>query len=56
MSIDFGSRPLAEMQEPMESIWFKALMRFGLYLMLASFLIMGAEVVYALYQLAGMIL
>jgi hypothetical protein len=56
MSIDFGSRPLAAMREPTESIWFKALMRFGLYLMLVAFLIMGAEVVYALYQLAGLIL
>jgi hypothetical protein len=56
MSIDFGSRPLAAMQEPTESFWFKALMRFGLYLMLVAFLIMGAEVVYALYQLAGLIL
>ena len=52
MSIDFGLRPLAQMQEPMESFWFKALMRFGLYLMLVAFLIMGAEVAYALYQLA----
>lgn len=56
MSIDFGSRPLAAMQEPTESFWFKALMRFGLYLMLAAFLIMGAEVAYALYQLAGLML
>jgi hypothetical protein len=56
MSIEFRSRPLAAVQEPMESIWFKALMRFGLYLMLVAFLIMGAEVAYALYQLAGMIL
>jgi K+ transporter len=56
MSIDFGSRRLASVQGPMESIWFKALMRFGLYLMLVAFLIMGAEVAYALYQLASLIL
>ena len=56
MSIDFGLRPLAAMQEPTESFWFKALMRFGLYMMLVAFLIMGAEVAYALYQLASLIL
>jgi hypothetical protein len=56
MSIEFGSRPLATVREPGESIWFKALMRFGLYLMIVAFLIMGAEVAYALYQLAGLIL
>jgi hypothetical protein len=56
MSIDFGPRPLASMREPSESFWFKALMRFGIYLMVAAFVIMGAEVAYALYQLAGLIL
>jgi hypothetical protein len=56
MSIDVGSRALAAMREPTESIWFKTLMRFGLYLMLVAFLLMGAEVAYALYQLAGLIL
>jgi hypothetical protein len=56
MSIEFGSRSLAAMPERGESIWFKTLMRFGLYLMIMAFLIMGAEVAYALYQLAGMIL
>jgi hypothetical protein len=56
MSIEFGPRPLAAMREPGESIWFKALMRFGLYLMIVAFVVMGAEVAYVLYQLAGMIL
>jgi hypothetical protein len=31
-------------------------MRFGLYLMIAAFILMGAEVAYALYQLAGLVL
>jgi hypothetical protein len=35
-------------------VW--ALMRFGLYLMIAAFIIMGAEVAYALYQLATLVL
>jgi hypothetical protein len=56
MSIDFGSRPLATMREPKESIWFKTIMRFGLYLMIVALLVMGAEVAYSLYQLAGLIL
>jgi hypothetical protein len=56
MSIEIGPRPYAAMREPTESIWFKALMRFGFFLMFAAFIIMGAEVVYALYQLATLIL
>jgi hypothetical protein len=31
-------------------------MRFGLYLMIAAFIIMSAEVAYVLYQLAGLVL
>jgi hypothetical protein len=31
-------------------------MRYGLYLMLAAFILMGAELAYALYQLAGLVL
>jgi hypothetical protein len=31
-------------------------MRFGLYLMIAAFLIIGAQVAYALYQLVGLVL
>jgi hypothetical protein len=34
----------------------KTLMRFGIYLMVAAFIIMGAEVAYALYQLANLVL
>jgi hypothetical protein len=56
MSIEVGSRPFAAMREPPEGIWSKIIMRFGLYLMIAAFLIMGAEVAYALYQLANLIL
>ena len=56
MSIEIGSRPFAAMREPPESIWFKAIMRFGFYLMIAAFLMMGAEVAYALYQLANLVL
>jgi hypothetical protein len=56
MSIENGFRPYAAMREPNESIWFKALMRFGFFLMFTAFVIMGAEVAYALYQLANLIL
>jgi hypothetical protein len=56
MSIEFGSRPHATIREPHQSIWFRALMRFGLYLMIMAFIIMGAEVAYALYQLANLVL
>jgi len=44
------------MREPKESIWFNTLMRFGFFLMITAFIIMGAEVAYALYQLASFIL
>ena len=56
MRIEFGSRPLASMREPQQSIWLTDLMRFGFYLMIVAFIIMGAEVAYALYQLAGLVL
>lgn len=56
MRIDLHSRPHAIAREPQQSIWFKTLMRFGLYLMIAAFVIMGAEVAYALYQLASLVL
>jgi hypothetical protein len=56
MRIEFGSRLHANSREPQQSVWFKTLMRFGLYLMIAAFIIMGAEVAYALYQLASLVL
>lgn len=56
MSIEISPRSLAAMPEPTASIWFKALMRFGFFLMITAFVIMGAEVAYALYQLANLIL
>jgi hypothetical protein len=31
-------------------------MRYGLYLMIAAFILMGAQLAYALYQLAGLVL
>jgi hypothetical protein len=31
-------------------------MRYGLYLMIAAFILMGAELAYALYQLASLVL
>jgi len=31
-------------------------MRYGLYLMIAAFILMGAEMAYAMYQLAGLVL
>jgi hypothetical protein len=52
MSIKFDSRPGAKLPGPEESIWFKAIMHFGFYLMIAALAIMGVEVAYALYQLA----
>lgn len=56
MRIEIDSRPHALARQPQQSVWFKALMRFGLYLMIAAFVIMGAEVAYALYQLMGLVL
>jgi len=56
MSIEFGRRPFAEMRKPREVIWFKALMHFSFYLMIAALVILGVEVAYALYQLAGLFL
>jgi hypothetical protein len=39
-----------------KNIWCKALMHFGFYLMIAALVLMGLEVVYALYQLASFVL
>jgi hypothetical protein len=39
-----------------KNIWCKALMHFGFYLMIAALVLMGVEVVYALYQLASFVL
>jgi hypothetical protein len=43
-------------RRPLTAFWFRTLMRFGFCLMIVAFLLMGAEVAYALYQLAGMFL
>jgi multidrug transporter EmrE-like cation transporter len=56
MSIEFGSRPLAEKRRPQESFWFKTFMHFSFYLMIAALVILGVEVAYALYQLANLAL
>src|SRR5262249_45992166 len=56
MSIEIRSRPCVATREPTESFSFKALMRFGFFLMIAAFVLMGAEVAYALYQLAYLML
>jgi len=56
MRIEFGSRRLASTREPQQYIWFTDLMRLGFFLMITAFIIMGAEVAYALYQLAGLVL
>jgi hypothetical protein len=44
------------MRKPREDIHSKATMHFSFYLMIAALLILGAEVAYALYQLAGLFL
>lgn len=44
------------MREPREGIRSKAIMHFSFYLMIAALLVLGAEVAYALYQLAGLFL
>jgi hypothetical protein len=56
MRIEFGLRLLAFMREPQRYLWFTDLMRFGFFLMIAAFIVMGAEVAYVLYQLAGLVL
>ena len=56
MSIELGTRPFAQLRKPRESIWFKILMHFSFYLMIAALVILGVEVAYALYQLAGLFL
>ena len=56
MRIEIVPRPCAFVREPENGIWLKALMRFGFFLMITAFVIMGAEVAYALYQLAGLML
>jgi hypothetical protein len=39
-----------------KNFWAKLAMHFGFYLMIAALVIMGAEVAYALYQLANFFL
>jgi hypothetical protein len=39
-----------------KNIWCKAFMHFGFYLVIAALVLMGVEVVYALYQLASLVL
>jgi hypothetical protein len=49
-------RSCAEMREPQENIWFMAAMHFSYYLMIGALVVIGVEVVYALYHLATMFL
>ena len=60
MSIEFGSRPSAQLRWPQGNIelniGFKIHMHFGFYLMIAALVVMGLEVAYSLYQLASFVL
>jgi len=56
MSIEFGCRSFAETARAARNIWFKVLMHFGFYLMIAALVLVGLEVAYALYQLASFVL
>ena len=49
--IEFGLRPGARSARAAEGIGFKSGMHFGYYLMIAALVLMGLEVLYALYQL-----
>jgi hypothetical protein len=50
--IEFGLRPAANSARAAKGIGFKSGMHFGYYLMIAALVLMGLEVLYALYQLA----
>jgi hypothetical protein len=48
---EFGLRPAANLAQAAKGIGFKSGMHFGYYLMIAALVLMGLEVLYALYQL-----
>jgi len=48
---EFGLRPAANWAQAARGIGFKSGMHFGYYLMIAALVLMGLEVLYALYQL-----
>jgi hypothetical protein len=48
---DLARSPLG----PQEAFGFKSLMHFNFYLMNAAFVLLGLEVIYALYQLAKLV-
>ena len=50
--IEFGLRPGARSAQAARGIGFNFRMHFGYYLMIAALVLMGLEVLYALYQLA----
>jgi len=50
--IEFGLRPIARSARAAKGIGFKPGMHFNYYLMIAALVLMGLEVLYALYQLA----
>jgi hypothetical protein len=49
-------RPRAALREPQEHIWFTTAMHFSYYLVIAALVVIGVEVVYALYHLAALFL
>jgi hypothetical protein len=50
--IEFGSRSGATSHRPQEVLVSRPEMHFGFYLMIAALVLMGLELLYALYQLA----
>jgi hypothetical protein len=49
---EFGLRPAVSSAQAARGIGFRSGMHVGYYLMIAALLLMGLEVLYALYQLA----
>jgi hypothetical protein len=47
-------RTFAEMRQPNDNLWFAAAMHVGFYMLVVAFLILMAQVGYAVYQLAVM--
>jgi hypothetical protein len=56
MRIEFASRSFASRRKTGTRIWFKAVMHFSSYWMILALAVVGVEVVYALYQLANLVL
>jgi hypothetical protein len=56
MRIEFGSRPCAIHARGKKYFGCNPSMHFGFYLMIAALVVMGLEAIYALYQLATLVL